>query len=392
MNLRVTTGPRARVTAGLAIGAVCLASCGAGAPGATSAEPAAPSLPTPLATSVDGGGGTWATVPMGNLAQPANTFWQLFFRQDGAHTWSNQVEATATATNGGLVLAPAGPSLLVGVRPSDLLTFTPLISTDDAGRSWSTGLISQGLTSRPTGLAEAPNGDVLALVNRRVGPEVLESTRSLSSWQALITGEALAATPTGPACDPGPLTAVGFVPASTSSGAGGSTPASPVVGTSCRRPGVAGIFEQRKTGWQIGGPRLSPGSGQAQVLGLFPSGDSLAALIGLSAGSAPGGGATSLLAAWSGARSAWASSTALRLTKGAHLLSYGATPDGGLFVLVARPAGKDELAEASATRDGWQQLLPPPPGTTTVAFGPGSTVDALAAGRAVLTVWHLARD
>ena len=81
------------------------------------------------------------------------------------------------------------------------------------------------------------------------GPEVLESTGSLSSWQALVTGNALASSPLARACDPGPLTAVGYVPASTSRSAAGATPASPVVGTSCRRPGVVGIFEELR--WQL---------------------------------------------------------------------------------------------------------------------------------------------
>ena len=80
---------------------------------------AAPSFPTPLATSVQTAAGTWATIPMGHLGQPLNTFWQLFFQPPGATSWSNQVEATATATNGGLVLASAGDrSVIVGVRPS----------------------------------------------------------------------------------------------------------------------------------------------------------------------------------------------------------------------------------------------------------------------------------
>lgn len=117
----------------------------------------------------------------------------------------------------------AGRSLLVGVRPSQMLTFTPLISTADAGRSWSTGLISQGLASRPTALAVSPGRGGLALVNGRGGPEVLESTRNLSSWQTLVTGHALATTPIGRACGPGPVTAVGYVPATTSGGASVST-------------------------------------------------------------------------------------------------------------------------------------------------------------------------
>ena len=62
-------------------------------------------FPTPLATSIQTAQGTWATVAMGHLDDPDNTFWQLFFRPAGSIAWSNQVEATATATNGGLVLA-----------------------------------------------------------------------------------------------------------------------------------------------------------------------------------------------------------------------------------------------------------------------------------------------
>ncbi|HLH99529.1 MAG TPA: hypothetical protein VKV06_02005, partial [Acidimicrobiales bacterium] len=75
-------------------------------------------------------------MPMGRLDQPINTFWQLLHLPRGGGRWSNQVEATATATNGGLVLAPAGSSLLVGIRPSTRLRFTPLIATTDAGRHW----------------------------------------------------------------------------------------------------------------------------------------------------------------------------------------------------------------------------------------------------------------
>ncbi len=245
VNLRVSRGPAARAAAGLALGAICLASCGASAPGAASGGPAAPSLPTPLATSVEGGGGTWATVPMGDLRQPANTFWQLFFRRDGARTWSNQVEATATATNGGLVLAPAGHSLLVGVRPSQLLTFTPLISTADAGGSWSTGLISQGLASRPTALAMSPGGGALALVNGRGGPEVLESTGSLSSWRPLVTGKALAGSPLELGLRPWRADRRRATPAARHLAAPPS--GRPVIGTSCRRPGVVGIFEEDTT-------------------------------------------------------------------------------------------------------------------------------------------------
>ena len=88
------------------------ASAAAAAPSANAGAgptslPTSLALPTPLATSVPAGGGTWATVAMGDLGQPLNTFWQLLFRPAGTNSWSDRVEATAVATNGGLVLASA---------------------------------------------------------------------------------------------------------------------------------------------------------------------------------------------------------------------------------------------------------------------------------------------
>jgi hypothetical protein len=328
---------------------------------------------------------------MGNLSQPDNTFWQLFFRRDGASTWSNQVQATATATNGGLVLSPEGKSLLVGVRPSQLLTFTPLISTADAGRSWSTGLISEGLAARPAALATSPSGGALALVNERGGPEVLQSTGGLSSWQVLVTSKALTAIAPGRLCGPGSLTAVGYAATTTSRTAVG-TPAVPVIGTSCRAPAVVGIFEERHGAWKVAGPKLPPGSGQAEVLDLFSDGDMLGALIGQSGGRSTGGSGTSLMAAWAATGRPWASSAPLRLAEGDRLLSYGATLGGNLFVLVAQPGSRDELAVVSAKSRGWQRLPSPPAGTATIAFGPGAALDALATTSSVLTVWRLASN
>ena len=103
-----------RVGAVLAAAALTLAgldgpSAGGVAQAQTAGPATAPEIPTPLATSVQTLDGTWATIPMGRLDEPLNTFWQLFYRPNGAVAWSNRVEATATATNGGLVLAADGP-------------------------------------------------------------------------------------------------------------------------------------------------------------------------------------------------------------------------------------------------------------------------------------------
>jgi hypothetical protein len=363
-------------------GATATATAQAGAVGGSAgAEP----LPTPLATSVHASGGTWATVPMGDLGQPLNTFWQLLFRPDGSASWSDRVEATAVATNGGLVLAGGGQALVVGVRPSNLLTFSPLIATTNAGRSWSNGLLSQGLAPRPAALATGP-GQTLAIVEGRGGTKVVRATGNLLSWHPVTTARALASGSSGHACDPEAVTAVGYL----------ST--APVVGTSCGRLGQAGIFVQNGSAWLPGGPAIPPGSGRAEVLGLFPEGGGLAALIGLStAGS--GGGAkattqTSLIASWAsssgpGPSGKWRSSAPLSLGTGKSLVSFGPTAAGGIFAVLTSPNGALELAVAPNPSAGWDQLPAPPLTTATVAFLRGGTVDALAVKRTVLTVWAL---
>jgi hypothetical protein len=343
----------------------------------------AAALPTPLATSVQAGGGTWATVPMGNLSQPLNTFWQLLFRPDGASSWSDRVEATAVATNGGLVLAGSAGSLVVGVRPSNDLTFSPLIATSNAGRSWSNGLLDQGLASRPEALAQGPNGSALAIVQGHGGADVLRDAGNLSSWQPLTTDRALASAPSGRACEPNAITSVGYL-----SGAA-------VIGTSCERPGEAGIFVGRGGTWQPAGPKLAPGQGRAEVLGLVPANDGLAALLGLTSAGTSGvpsngkAGRTSLIAVWADASGKWSATAPMKLGEGAHLVSFGATSAGGLFTVVAGANDGKELDVATGPGARWEELPAPPQGTATVAFLPGGTVDALAVKSTVLTVWAL---
>ena len=382
------------ITAGAALPMLVLSACGATSAHAQddASSPAgqALSLPTPLATSVRASGGTWATVAMGDLNQPLNTFWQLLFRPDGSASWSDRVEATAVATNGGIVLAGGGGPLIVGVRPSHDLTFSPLIATTDAGHSWSNGLLGEGLASRPEALAGGPGGNALALVDKWGGTQVVRAAGSLSSWQPVTTAHDLASASYGRACDPGAVTAVAYL-----SGAA-------VVGTACRRPGQTGIFLQNGAAWRAVGPNAvssgSPGSGlsteeRAEVLGLVPAGTGLAALVGLAAG---GGGTTtgdtpqtSLVASWAGTSGAWHASAPFRLAAGSRLVSFGATPEGGIFALVAHPDGRMSLAEAEKAGSGWHILPAPPATTATVAFLPGGTVDALAVKRVILTVWAL---
>ncbi|HUJ65146.1 MAG TPA: hypothetical protein VLX59_06400 [Acidimicrobiales bacterium] len=241
--------------------------CSAGGNGSDSAATtAAAPLPTPVATSIGGSAGTWASVAMGQLDQPLNTFWQLLYRPVGGSRWSNQVEATAVATNGGIVLARlGGETVAAGMLPSNRLTFTPMIATSDGGRSWQNGLIDAALASTPDSLASNGAGRIIALVGDGKSSQVLTATDSLSTWQTTATEAQLAATPAGGRCGLTSLTAVAYP---------GTTP---VAAGSCSTAGITGVFALGQTGWQAAGPPTS-GDSTVQVLGLRSEGDTLTGL------------------------------------------------------------------------------------------------------------------
>jgi hypothetical protein len=311
---------------------------------------------------------------MGRLDEPLNTFWQLLYKPPGTAPWSNQVEATATATNGGLVLTSVGRQLMVGVRPSVDLTFSPLISTADAARSWSEGLITAGLAARPAALAAGPGGQALALVDGAGGAQVLTTAGDISKWRTVTTERALAVTGPGRRCGLGALTAVGYL-------AGQA-----LVGGSCAQPGVVGIWARRAGAWRLAGPVLpaSVGRDQVEVLSL---GQAQTGAYGLLA--VVGGNGTDIVAAWSRPGGRWTTSAPVALSGGERVGSFGPTHDGGLFLLLPAPSGRAVLMVAHGPGAAWQEAPSPPPGTATVAFGAGSPAYALVAAGTKLTIWSL---
>jgi hypothetical protein len=334
---------------------------------------AAPSLATPLATSAQTSDGTWATLPMGHLDQPENTFWQLFFRPPGAASWSDQAQATATATNGGLVLASdGGRSLIVGVRPSQYLTYSPLIATSDGARSWSDGLVADRLAARPDALAATANGQALALVAGPDGGQVLTTAGGISAWRTLATERQLAAG-AGRSCGLGLLTAVGYV--------GGQA----VIGGSCSRPGGVGLFAFRGGAWRSVGAAVprSLDHGRVEVLALEPGQGQASALLAVADGDQ-----TSLVAGRSTPEGQWSTSPPLTLATNQDLASFGPAEGTGIFVLLKSTSGTEDLVVSNGP-SAWRRLPSPPGGTKTVAFGTAQTVTALAASATVLTVWSL---
>lgn len=333
--------------------------------------------PTPLATSLESAGATWATIPMGNLDQPLNTFWQLFELPQGATGWSNQVQSTGVATNGGIVLASSpGGTVVAAVRPSNMLTYSPAAVTDDAGRSWSTSLVDAGLADHPDTLALGSDDAFALAAGGDGGEQLLEGGAALGDWHRVVDQQALADTAAGRACGVVSLVAVADVSGSA------------VVGAACSTPGTVGVLSDGPGGWRLAGPRLPASLARrpAEVLGLWPVDGGLDTLVAVSGGT---GQEADLVEASSAGAGQWTVSSPSAIPDGDAMASFGPTASGGVFVLATGPRG-DLLETDSGAGTGWTVLPAPPGGTQTVAFPAGGPAYAMAGDGTVLKVWSLA--
>jgi hypothetical protein len=360
----------------MALGALAVSGCGATTVAVPSARARTAVVRASLATSADTSAGSWAVVAMGHLGQPLNTFWQLLFRPAGASAWSDRASALAVATNGGLIVATqSGKSLAVGVRSTGNLSYSPLIVTSDA-RSWFPADPVGALADQPDALAIAAGGAALALVGEGRAAQVFVSPGALRSWRALVSESVLAASPPGRACGIVSLTAVGY------------SAGHRLVGASCRRGGIVGIFTDHGGTWRLVGSGLTQpfGHSSTEVLGLQTTTAGLCALVGLS-----GRRSAQLAAACtSGRRLTWRVSPALLLAGPEAVVSFGPVGKVGLFALISGSAHPDTLAVLGESRMTWSTLHSPPARTATVVFAPVGRVDALVVDDTSFTDWRLA--
>jgi hypothetical protein len=246
------TAVRARVARGLtAVPAITLAAlavgCGSTTPGTATA--ARPTASLPLGTAVSATGATWTVLPMG-VPRGHNLFWQLFVLPAGGRQWKLATPPDVD-TNGAFAVSVTGAqSLAAGVRPSQLLRFSPVSSTANGGRTWLAGPPDPGLAEVPDALAAAPQGGQLLALDRTGRVE-----QGRTGWTTLTSLRRLAATSAARSCAPAALTAVAFSP---------SGP--PVVAARCARPGSAGIFAEQGGHWSAAGPTL-PGALSGQRIG-----------------------------------------------------------------------------------------------------------------------------
>lgn len=341
-----TTGPGRRV--GLAALSSLLAFA-ASLAGAGAAAGAVSSLPLPAASETPAD--SWAVLPMGQLNDPKNTFWQLLHAAPGASKWSS-VTPQGVADNGGIVAAPAvaTDSVTVGFLPSELLHFSPLAESTNSGRTWSPAFLPGALTSSPSALASGPDGS-LALV----GTAVLHQSATPSRWSRLVTLATLRRV--APSCAVTSLKGVAVTPA------GGA-----LVGATCA-DGHVGLFGSSDGTWQADIDTLQGAWHHAgtTVLRVQAAGTQPTALV---LASQRGHRALFVLSDEGGGH--WKASSPLALAA-ASAVRATAIDTAGAFCVLAGSKRFPSAAELD-TDGSWTSLPAPPKGTLGLAWVPPGSV------------------
>ncbi|HEX5299559.1 MAG TPA: hypothetical protein VFW50_21445 [Streptosporangiaceae bacterium] len=369
---------RAAPTLALALAGVTLAgltlvaACGTRPPAVSAPAPATTAVP--LSTSLVTGQGAWAVAAMGGGTAGADRFWQLFARPAGAGRWS-LVTPPGVADNGGLVAAGGGSALVVGVRPSQNLVFSPLATSTDAGRSWTPGLLDAGLADAPGAIALGPSGRLLAVLrDGTIEAAPTAGAAAAGRWTVLTTFRALAASAQGRSCGLEGVTAVSFGPNE-----------SPIAAGGCARPGAAGVFTDAGGTWRSAGLWLPGPAGRSRVRVLGLASDAGGNMALLAAGQTPSGlrpSGGSVLAAWlDGAR--WTVSAPVA----GSVRAFGFGGGGSAWLLL----GDGRAESIGGAGRPWEALPLVPAGTQVLAPGAGGGYEALAVDRARLAVWRLER-
>jgi hypothetical protein len=335
-------------------------------------------LTTPLSTSFVTASGTWVIVPMGDLDQPLNTFWQMFFLPDGKQDWS-LVTPPGVADNGGLAASVApGGGVAVAFDPTDLLTFSPVAFTSDDGKSWSSGVMPFGAATLPDSLVYTSSSGQLDAIAAD-GAKVESGNTASPTWLTLYTRSDLARSAPGRSCGVGTLTAL--VPAR----------AGLLVGTSCNSPGEVGIFSGTASGssWTTAGPDLPASNGDLSVIRLSAGEGGSASSVAIV--DARHGSSSSILGLWQpGGTGSWLVSAPLPIEPHASIVSTGFGANGTFVIETSSQSGHlsaDKITPGSGSK--WSVLPSLPSGTQDVSLDAGGSIDALTVSISQFTDWRL---
>jgi hypothetical protein len=312
-----------------------------------------------VASAVTTPSGVWATLALGHLDDPVNTFWQLLERPAGSATWSVQTTGTETATNGGLLVAPgAAGQLIVAVPPSQELGYTPVVTV--AGTTFTAAGPAPALAAGASTLAAGDVGEVAVAAGG--GRLVADASPQSGAWQTLASAADIGR---ASGCGTPTLDAV----AVTSGGV--------LSGGTCAAPGRVGLWEssgQPGAAWRLRTADVPPAlrRDRTNVVYVAPSGAAIVA-------------AGPEIFAVDGA------STSAPLTAGT-IEAASATPAGGLCVVVGDPT-TPQIDIWAPGQPAWS-ALPAAPAGTAVAFVDGDTATALTAtpsgNPTTITVYTLA--
>jgi len=305
---------------------------------------------SPMESAVSTSGGSWVILPMGDLSDQKNTFWELFHATPGTSDWS-LVTPPGVADNGGLVAGASAGSVVVAILPSGLLRFSPLALSSDGGKSWGPLLLPAGLAALPDALAygAASPGAAIALTT---GGRALSATGNLSSWSRLVSAAGLA--PVSPSCGVTALDAAAILPTG-----------APVIATGCRRGGQVGVFTRSTGSWQSIGLTLggSLRGSTTTVLRLEVTGSTTTVLV-----SARRAGHRALVVLWRTGSAPWTESAPLALGAGGSVLSSSVSAGGALAVILGSPRGGRVAFDIASGGRLWAPLPRLPHRTTALAL------------------------
>ena len=313
---------------------------------------AAGTIPTEsgVSTSSD----SWVTLPMGDLSDPANTFWELFHGVPGSSHWS-LVTPPGVADNGGLIEAASASAALVGFESSALLRFSPLAESARGGSSWAPAFLPGALASVPDALAydtSSPGGAIAVLG----GGRALLAPASFSSWSPLVTAATLRRV--SPGCGADGIEGASFLPTGV-----------PLIATGCRQGGRVGLFTRDSATWQNAGPTLAGSlrGAATTVLRVQSTGATTTVLVLASRGSQ-----RDLVAMWKNGSAPWAQAEPLAIDSRASVRSTAVNAAGDVAVLLGGTPQVADIAPAGQ----WNRLPRPPARTTAVALPAGTAASS----------------
>ena len=324
-----------------------------------------------------------AVLAMGKLSDPANTFYELFYRSSGAPDWT-LATPPGVADNGGLVVGPSVTgAVTAGFLPAADLTFSVLASRAAGSTQWAPGDVPGTLAAEPDALASGPSGQTAAVLSGNDTPVEAQGPGA-TTWHRLTAATDLTGARNG--CRVTRITSVVV-----------ATSGLPYVGTRCTGAQV-GIFVPTEAsaaaapgldapagGWTRLGPSLgASGASAATVLRLQSAGGGVAGLV-----EGSGSGRSSIVGVWGDTGSGIVQSAPLTVQSGwaVRATATGGAGGQGLAVLLgSASAGGLRLTGVAGPGQPWVPYATPPAGTTSVALV-GDEVDAFVPAGPTLHVW-----